>query len=462
MTYKKILPRFIMALMSVVAVTLPSCSDNDEPDSSERGIIKIEKTARFSDRDAAIELSAYGIDLSEIVKADYNLKETGSFTTVNDKPVLSPGNLPDPEWLTAGVDKQFECIYCEFSPNLDETHHRYAIFEMKLTKDDGSRVVVNVTLYQEGKDTTLPAGVDRSYTMRISVVADDGSDLLDPAHPYTIWGKEHGLGIDISGEWPDFCLKAEAPLIDEATGRRYIPVERTFAPESLNLPEKQRISWGLFANKAVVVVSEADTEGQRTYTIDGGEPKPLEKDGLITLVTPPAESLHYKPLAIPIKVLDVNGNPTDRLYLTATGADGVEHTAPAIPGNPVYSRQPAPGGSIWPELLADDEPEITYYGLFVPYDLLDIYGSRPIEYKKGSLYALGEYDSTKPFEETFTIRLKTKDGDWTHGTYTLRIVNEVSRVANYKKSSTTVYINDAPTGISSSDYITLAEQASTD
>lgn len=452
MTYRNILPRFMMVLMA--ALTLAACSDKDEPGNVDTVTHHIDLRASFRGDRELIDYTPY-IDIEDVAEYEFVITETGSYTIVDGKPVTRKMDTVD-NWVRGNI-VTFDYVYLDFSANYDE--NRYAIVNAVFTKNDGSKVIFNITLYQEGKrPIPVPEGVDYSYTLRVSVIADDGSDLLDPAHPYTIYGNLYGEGISIIGSFPEIFFDAETTLIDEVTGLRYIPVEHSFPPGSINLPDIHRFAWGLYANHAVVEVSEADAEGRRTYTIDGGEPRPLENDGLITLVTPPAESLHYKPLAIPIRVVDVHGHPTDRLYLTATGADSIEHTASTMPGNPVYSREPAPGGPIWPLYLADEEPELTYYGLFVPYEILTL-GGTPIEYKKGSLYALGEYDSTKPFEETFTIKLKTKDGDRTHGTYTVRIVNYVKQIANYKKSSPTVTINGDMTDFGLNSYITLREQS---
>lgn len=451
MTYKNILPRFMMVLMAVL--TLAACSDKDEPGNIDTVTHYINARASFRDYRQQIDYTPY-IDIEDVTKYEFAIIETGSFVIVDGKPITRKMDSVD-NWVTDNK-VAFDFLFIFFSSNFDE--NRYAVVNAIFTKNDGSKVVLNITLFQEGKKRIpVPEGADYSYTLRISVIAADGSDLLDPDHPYTICGD--GLSWFLNGSFPESATSAEHPLTDETTGLKYVTIDRAVKSGQYNLPDIYLLSWALGINSVTLEVSEADAEGGRTYTIDGGESQPLEKDGLITLVTPPAESLHYKPLAIPIRVEDVQGHPTDRLYLTATGADGVEHTAPAIPGNPIYYRQPAPGGPIWPFLLADEEPELTYYGLFVPYDFLDIYGSRHIEYKKGSLYALGEYASTKPFDETFTIKLKTKDGDLTHGTYTVRIVNYVKQIANYKKSSPTVTINGDMTDFGLNSYITLREQS---
>lgn len=453
MSFKKIFPWFIMAMMTAMT-TFTSCSDEDEPDNPNSVTHKVELTTSYSDNGVSIELSPY-IDVKDIARYSYNIVESGIYMMVDGKPSTTDMQ-PLNKWID-NVAVEGSLLSFSFTPSTGE--NRYAIVDVTLTKDNGNQVIINTTIYQEGKkaDEPVPGGDEISYSMRLSIVSSTGEDLLDPATPYNLCGS--GIHWSLNNSYPPSGTLAENPRRDEATGMRYVTVSRTFDNETVDREDSYVIYWAMGVNTATITVSEADAEGNRTYTIDGGDPQTLVKDKLITLVTPPAENLHYKPYNVLFQCADIKGNLTDSFYITVTDDEQNKYYPSATAGAPAYSWVMPAGGFVCPFFLTEEEQDVTFSGVRIPSSLSTIYGSE-IEFNAKNLFVLGNFDQTRPMYKTFIITLWSKEGDIVKAGYDIRLVNEVRQIANFKMMHFHVYLNgedmtgeDGSTGI-----ITLKEQ----
>lgn len=228
MSFKKIFPWFIMAMMTAMT-TFTSCSDEDEPDNPNSVTHKVELTTSYSDNGVSIELSPY-IDVKDIARYSYNIVESGIYMMVDGKPSTTDMQ-PLNKWID-NVAVEGSLLSFSFTPSTGE--NRYAIVDVTLTKDNGNQVIINTTIYQEGKkaDEPVPGGDEISYSMRLSIVSSTGEDLLDPATPYNLCGS--GIHWSLNNSYPPSGTLAENPRRDEATGMRYVTVSRTFDNETVD------------------------------------------------------------------------------------------------------------------------------------------------------------------------------------------------------------------------------------
>ncbi len=447
---------FLWLLTALMAVTFAACSDKDEPDGPDSVSYTIETTTSYKDNNAVIDLSRY-VDSNDISGFRYDVTESGTFTMVDGKPVAS-GAASAERWID-DVTLDGDHMVISFTPSVGE--NRYAVIDVTFNKKDGSQVVVKATVYQEGKkgDEPGPSAEDLSYSLRLSIVSSDGKDLLNPLTPYNLVGS--GISWVLNNSYPPSGTKAENPATDEATGMRYVTIRGNVDDSTVNRSDTYVVYWAEGVNSASIVVSEADGEGLRTYSLNGAEPQPLEDGRLITLTTPSGDDFRYKPLNVIMQCADIKGNLTDAFYITATDDDNNEYEPSATPGAPAYDWKEDIAG-IWftgPLCLTEDAVDAAFTGVRIPSALYNLVGNE-VEFNANNLFVLGNFDQTEDMDKSYLISLLDKEDGYRKAVYRIRVVNEVTQIANFKVKHFRLYLDgkDVTRDYLNTGVLTLMEQ----
>lgn len=274
------------------------------------------------------------------------------------------------------------------------------------------------------------------YELTLSFVDSEGRDLLAPSHPSNM------VGSIIMYDWDGMGLRLVTPADDAephpSSGLRTVTIASPHPIAYNDYGRKSTIYWAEGSHSDIITVTDADSLGQRFFSVNNSEPKPL--DGTPIILRSDDAGFYYYPNQIPFVFHDVKGREIVKPVVTAI-IDGEEYPCDPDPRGElrIFNNM----GISWPfpntYSLTDTEREVTFSGLRFPARTLLCSGNQTL---KGydNVVVLGDLPRDRQFDLKLTLRVSGPSGEEPQ-LFEVEITNDVRPIADYIRNRLKIVVD---------------------